>query len=114
MTGTCEACGKRGPINRHHWDYTRDDDLIPLCHKCHSGVHCGKIAEPRTGRVYRVREVRSIRGIRTTKRAWRLIEDEAARQSVSPVRISACSVAAILIEQALTQAESARAARVTP
>lgn len=56
----CEACGvaqatiERGDllVLRHHFDYEKPVDTIPLCRRCHRLVHAGKLPEPRTGRVY--------------------------------------------------------------
>lgn len=60
----CEVCGcrqhKRGAklkrfyVVWHHWSYAAEHalDVIPLCTRCHSHVHHGRIPEPRTGRVY--------------------------------------------------------------
>jgi hypothetical protein len=60
----CEHCGAKAgdvgcngrPIrlHLHHWSYAREHwlDTIELCARCHSGVHHGRIPEPRTGRIY--------------------------------------------------------------
>jgi len=59
---TCEACGatresigwrhKKPAIIYHHYDYERPLDVIPMCWSCHIRTHCGKMPEPRTGRMY--------------------------------------------------------------
>lgn len=58
----CEACGvtpntdayrkRRSGIVFHHHDYDKPLDVIPLCLRCHTLVHRGALAEPRTGRIY--------------------------------------------------------------
>lgn len=55
----CEACGTpqatvdgKPQVIRHHPDYRRPLETLPLCLSCHSHVHYGNIPEPRTGRVY--------------------------------------------------------------
>jgi hypothetical protein len=59
----CEACGVLGMVAPsggrnlwsvvwHHPDYSKPLELIPLCKPCHSKVHRGNLAEPRTGRVF--------------------------------------------------------------
>lgn len=34
----------------HHWSYAEERwlDVVPLCDRCHSGVHTGRIADPTT------------------------------------------------------------------
>lgn len=50
----CEACGQTVRVVYHHWSYGEMHwlDVIPLCRTCHRKVHMGKLAEPRTGRIY--------------------------------------------------------------
>lgn len=64
-TQCCEACGRgaselkpprqqKSPIVYHHWstDPAHALDVMPLCRSCHSFIHHGRLAEPRTGRIY--------------------------------------------------------------
>ena len=66
----CEICGLAGrlkpdrrgrvrwTIHGHHPDYTKPNDTIGLCPKCHRNVHNGTISEPGTGRIYKRRKNR--------------------------------------------------------
>jgi len=51
--GKCESCFGQATLHHHH-SYKREHwlDVIPLCVGCHSSIHNGRRAEPRTGRWY--------------------------------------------------------------
>jgi len=59
----CEACGRAqyvtvngrpGVVHHHHsYEPAYRRDCIALCLSCHRRVHCGSLAEPRTGRLYK-------------------------------------------------------------
>jgi len=45
MVGTCDSCAAAGPVERHHPTGRLDGDYldraltVPLCLRCHAGVH---------------------------------------------------------------------------
>lgn len=59
----CAVCGSKASLELHHLSYERlgrerDDDLAPLCHRCHAAVHlvadsllprCGELSRMRLG-----------------------------------------------------------------
>jgi transposase-like protein len=37
--GTCALCGKEGPVERHHPDYSKPRLVTWLCKSCHEDFH---------------------------------------------------------------------------
>ncbi len=71
----CERCGDAESTTYfHHWSYEPEHwlDVIPLCCKCHRGVHAGRYPEPRTGRILRRTSASLTASARTLYRAERI------------------------------------------
>lgn len=53
----CRICGWNAAVY-HHWSYAdeRQLDVVPLCDRCHTQVHAGRIADPTSGMFYVHRE----------------------------------------------------------
>jgi hypothetical protein len=47
--GKCSACHRISPINRHHPDYSKPLETIPLCVSCHKKVHLTLKGKQRKG-----------------------------------------------------------------
>lgn len=39
----CSICGKRGPIEAHHDDYSKPREIRWLCRQCHMLLHSGEL-----------------------------------------------------------------------
>lgn len=49
--GRCELCDGVATAYHHHSYLPRYHlDVVPVCDSCHTAIHHGRVAEPRTGR----------------------------------------------------------------
>ncbi len=48
-SGKCPICHRKGPLHRHHPDYSKSKETITICASCHMKIHQCLKGTQRTG-----------------------------------------------------------------